>query len=267
MSGTIIEEEIVLRLIDTHAHLDEIENLDDVISTAKASGVEAIIAVGTKADSNEKVMNISHSYPGFVYPAFGLHPWELGDLEPSQIDSTLHYIEQNIEHISAIGEVGLDYDKRVIKRASKEFQKDILKLLLEIAARYNKPVSIHSRYSWKDCFNMVESAGTKKVVFHWFTGFSSVLRDIIDAGYLISCTPAVEYHDEHRRAIKEVSPDKLMLETDSPVTYVRENKFRAQPADVMRSLKAAAILKNISEEQLARKTTDNAIQFFNLELT
>lgn len=257
----------MLRLIDTHAHLDEIEDLDNVISTAKASGIEAIIAVGTKAKSNVKTMEISHSYPGFIYPAFGLHPWELGDLEPSQIDSTLDYIEQNIEHIAAIGEVGLDYDKRVIKRASKELQKDILKLLLEISARHNKPVSIHSRYSWKDCFNMVESAGIKKVVFHWFTGFSSVLREIINAGYLISCTPAVEYHEEHRRAIKEVSPDKLMLETDSPVTYGREIKFRAQPADVMRSLKTAAVLKDMSEEQLARQTTDNAIQFFNLGLS
>ena len=113
---------------------------------------------------------------------------------------------------------------------------------------------------------MVESAGVEKVVFHWFTGFSSVLRDIINAGYLISCTPAVEYHEEHRRAIKEVSPDKLMLETDSPVTYGRENKFRAQPADAMRSLKAAAVLKDMSEEQLARQTTENAIKFFNLGL-
>lgn len=256
----------MFRLIDTHAHLDEIDNLEEILSTAKESGVEGIIAVGTRAESNAKVMNISRSYPGFVYPAFGLHPWELGDLEPSQIDSTLEHIEQNIEHIVAIGEVGLDYDKRVIKRASKELQKDILKLLLEISARHNKPVSLHSRYSWKDCFNMVESAGIKKVVFHWFTGFSSVLREIINAGYLISCTPAVEYHEEHRRAIKEIAPDKLMLETDSPVTYGREIKFRAQPADVIRSLKAAAALKDMNEEQLARQTTDNAIQFFNLEL-
>ena len=105
----------MLRLIDTHAHLDDIENLDDVLSAAKASGVAAIIAIGTKAESNEKVMSISRSYPSFVYPAFGLHPWELGDLEPSQIDSTLEHIERNIEHIAAIGEVGLDYDKRVIK--------------------------------------------------------------------------------------------------------------------------------------------------------
>jgi TatD DNase family protein len=262
----ITKEEALLRLIDTHAHLDEIENLDDVLSTAKASGVEAIIAVGTKAESNEKVMNISRSYPSFVYPAFGLHPWELGDMESPQVDATLEQIEQNIEHIAAIGEVGLDYDKRVIKRASKEFQKDILKLLLEISAQHNKPVSIHSRYSWKDCLNMVESAGIKKVVFHWFTGFSSVLREIVNAGYLISCTPAVEYHEEHRRAIKEISPDKLMLETDSPVTYGRETKFRAQPADVVRSLKAAAVLKDVSEEQLARQTTENAIQFFNIKI-
>jgi TatD DNase family protein len=256
----------LLKLIDTHAHLDEIKDLDDVISAAKVSGVIAIIAVGTRAESNEKVMDINRNYPSIVYPAFGLHPWDLGELEPAQIDSTLIGIEQNIENIVAIGEIGLDYDKRVIKRASKELQKDILRRLLEIAARYNKPVSLHSRYSWKDCFDMVESAGIKKVVFHWFTGFSSVLREIINAGYFISCTPAAEYHEEHRRAIKEVPPDKLILETDSPVTYGRELKFRAHPVDVVRSLKAAAVLKGIGEEQLARQTTDNALQFFDIEI-
>jgi TatD DNase family protein len=255
----------LLKLIDTHTHLDEIDSLDSALSDAKTAGVEAVIAVGTRAESNLKVMDICRGYPSFVYPAFGLHPWELGDMKPDQIDSTINLIKKNIEHIVAVGEIGLDYDKRVVKRASKDLQKEILQRLLVLSAEYGKPVSLHSRYSWKDCFDLVESTGVKKVVFHWFTGFSSVLREIINAGYYISCTPAAEYHEEHRRAIKEVPIDRLMLETDSPVTYGRESKFRAHPADVVRSLKAAAILKGIDEEILGRQTTENALNFFSIK--
>ena len=194
----------------------------------------------------------------------GIHPWELGNLDNIQINETLKFIEDNTSQIVAIGEIGLDYDKRVIKKSTKELQKEIFRNLLDIAQRYKKPVSIHSRYSWKDCLDLAKSASIEKAVFHWFTGFSSVLREIIDAGYFISCTPAAEYHEEHRRAIKETPLDRLLLETDCPVVYGRETKYRSSPVDIIRSLKAAAALKGIGEDKLAEQTTSNAKGFFNI---
>jgi TatD DNase family protein len=136
--------------------------------------------------------------------------------------------------------------------------------VLELAGRYDKPVSVHSRYSWKDSFDLVKASGVKRAVFHWYTGFSSVLREIIAGGYFISATPAAEYHDEHRRAIRETPLENLLLETDCPVTYGRETKYQALPADVIRSLGAAAQIKNIAENVVADKTTENALRFFCL---
>jgi TatD DNase family protein len=152
----------------------------------------------------------------------------------------------------------------VVKRASKDLQKEVFTRILEIAKKRRKPVSIHSRYSWKDCFDLVHAAGIERAVFHWFTGFSSVLRDIVDAGYYVSCTPAALYHQEHRRAIKETPSDKLLLETDCPVVYGRETKYRSQPSDILKSLEAAADLKGIKTVALAGQTTYNAEQFFML---
>jgi len=254
----------VLKVIDTHAHLDELENLEPALNKAKEAGVVAVVAVGSNHQSNQKVMSISDSHTGLVYPALGLHPWELGHLDSNGINLTLNFIEEKISQIVAIGEIGLDYDKRVIKVATKELQKETLKCLLALARRYAKPVTIHSRYAWKDSFDLVKEAGIEKAVFHWFTGFSSVLKDIVGAGYLISATPAAEYHEEHRRAIKETPPDKLLLETDCPVTYGRENKYRSQPADVTISLKAVAALKGTDESTIAQQTTHSAIEFFRL---
>ena len=252
----------MLEVIDTHAHLDELDNPEPALTKAKAAGVIAIVAVGSSHQSNQKVLEICLNHLGFVYPALGLHPWELGNLDSRRIDATLRLIEEKITHISAIGEIGLDYDKRVIKVAPKESQKEALKSLLGLARQYLKPVIIHSRYAWKDSFELVRDSGIEKAVFHWFTGFSSVLKDILNAGYFISATPAAEYHEEHRRAIRETPLEKLLLETDCPVKYGREAKYRSEPADILRSLKAVADLKQVDEPTIALQTTHSATQFF-----
>ena len=254
------------KLIDTHAHLDELENLDLILEEAKESGIIAVVAVGSDYQSNVKILEISQRYSSFVYPALGLHPWQLANLGASQLDDNLQFIERNIAAAVAIGEIGLDYDKRLVKAASKELQRDVLRRLLDLARRYAKPAIIHSRYAWKDSFQSVQDAGVDKAVFHWFTGFSSVLRDIITSGYFISAAPAAEYHEEHRRAVKETPLDRLLLETDCPVTYGREVKYKSKPADVVRSLKAAAQLKGMDEAAIAEQTTRNAIKFFILDV-
>jgi TatD DNase family protein len=166
-----------------------------------------------------------------------------------------------------VGEIGLDYHKRVRAVADKDLQKRVLEELLKIAVANDKPALIHSRYAWRDACDAVNRAGLDKAVFHWYTGTSGVLRDIVSHGYYISVTPAVAYHEEHRRAVREAPLDRLLLETDSPVTYGRgsPHEFVASPADVHRSLKGAAALKGLSEAELAAVTTENAEKLFGLE--
>ena len=132
--------------------------------------------------------------------------------------------------------------------------------------KHRKPVIIHSRYAWRDALTMAEDAGIEKAVFHWYTGPTSVLRDIVQRGFLISATPAVEYHQEHRRAVREAILENLLIETDSPVRFGLESKWQAEPTDILRSLKAVAQLKGISEPELAQVTSNNAIKFFDLPL-
>jgi len=253
----------VHKLIDTHAHLEEIDNLERVLAEARMVGMIAVIAVGSDYESNKRVLQLARTYPGFVYPALGLHPGRLGD---SLIDRDLDFIRDNIDSAVAIGEVGLDYHKRVKVVADKAWQQHVFKDILQMAKTCDKPVIIHSRYAWRDALTLVEEAQIEKAVFHWYTGTSSVLRDIINNGYFISATPAVAYHEEHRRAVKAVPLTRLLLETDSPVVYQRGSEFeyQARPADVIKSLEGAAELKNISPAQIAGATTANARKLFGL---
>ena len=254
------------KLIDTHAHLDELNNLDLMLEEAKKAGVIAIVAVGSNHQSNIKTLEISQKHRRFVCPALGLHPWKLANLGTFEIDDNLRFIEKNIASAVAVGEIGLDYDKRVLKAVSKELQKEVLGRLLNIARKHAKPAIIHSRYAWKDALHLIQDVGTDKSVFHWFTGFSSVLRDIIDGGYFVSATPAAEYHEEHRRAVKEAPLQRLLLETDCPVTYGRTARYESQPADILRGLEAVSQLKGIDEATIAEQTTRNAINFFSLDI-
>jgi TatD DNase family protein len=251
-------------LVDTHAHLDELEDCDSIIESARLAGVAGIIAVGQDLSSNAKTLELAADYQGYVYPALGLHPWAIGSLDAAQLEENINFIANNLHRAVALGEVGLDYDKRVLKDSGRDVQKEVLRRLLALALHHDKPVSLHSRYAWKDALEEVKAAGITKLVFHWYTGFSSTLAELIEAGYYISATPAAEYIDEHRRAIREVPVERLLLETDCPVYYGREQRYRSQPSDVVRSLRAAAQIRGMDEGVLAGIVTANTARLFGL---
>jgi TatD DNase family protein len=251
------------QLIDTHAHLDEIANKKQVIAQAKETGLIAIIAVGCDIASNTRTLEIAANYPYFVYPALGYHP---DNIKETEIDANLSFIRENIGKAVGVGEIGLDYHKRVRAVTDKDLQKNVLEKLLKIAKDNDKPALIHSRYAWRDALDTVIESGVVKAVFHWYTGPSSVLRDIIAHGYYLSVTPAVAYHEEHRRAVRETPLDRLLLETDCPVVYARgrDGEFKSSPADVMRSLRGAAAIKGLSDAELAEITTNNVGRLFRI---
>ena len=251
------------QLIDTHAHLDEIEEPEQAITEARESDVIAIIAVGSDYESNQQVLKLANTYTDYIYPALGLHPQ---NLEGADIERNLEFIETHMTEIVGIGEIGLDYHKRVRAQASKEVQMSVFGEMLKLARTYKKPALIHSRYAWRDALNLVVESQVEKAVFHWYTGTSSVLRDIISHGYFLSATPAVQYHEEHRRAVKESPLDRLLLETDCPVIYRRgtDYEYESRPADISRVLRGVSALRGLDETEIASITTDNAIRLFSI---
>ena len=205
-----------MRLIDSHVHLDGLEALDLSIERAKQVGVVAIIAVGMGGSSNRRTLEIAERYPRFVYPALGLHPRALAGLGEEEVVAELNFIRENISKVVALGEVGLDYDKRIVQTTPKPWQQDVLCRLLALAKKYDKPVVIHSLYAWKDGFDLVKQSGVSKAIFHWYTGLVNVLDSMLKAGYLISATPAAEYHEEHRSGTSRFGPHRHQGDRERP---------------------------------------------------
>jgi TatD DNase family protein len=254
---------MMLELIDSHAHIDEIENVKEAVDAAKRNNIASIVAVGTSLTSNRKVIALAREYENFIYPALGLFPWNIGD---DDFQNNMSFIRDNIRNAIGIGEIGLDYSKNVKERASKEVQKSVFKELLELAVVYHKPAIIHSRYSWQDCFDIAQETQVEKAIFHWYTGPLNILEKILGSGYYISASPAIEYHEEHRKAIQATPLDKLLLETDSPVTYYRgtELEYESRPADLIRTLHGVTGLKNLDSDTVAKVTTSNTRSIFQI---
>jgi TatD DNase family protein len=252
----------MLRLIDGHAHLDEVEGLEAAMIRAGKAGVIAVVAVSSNDRSIKRTLEISGQYGDtVVYPALGIHPW---DLQADREDTTLDLIEKNIHKAVGIGEIGLDYWLKDVRKKpdKKELQKRTYRKLLGLSKRYHKPALIHARGSWEDCLALALEVGVEKAVFHWYSGPLPILKKILNAGYFISATPAAQYSKNHQAAISEAPLENVLLETDTPVSYQGKP---SEPAHVLRTLEAVADIKGIAKEQVAEITTKNALAFFDLQ--
>ncbi len=240
--------------VDSHAHLDELDDLSEALQEARRGGVKGIIGVGVDVESNKKILKIAQENDGFVYPAIGYHPWQIREEE---IEENLSFIRNHIEECVALGEIGLDYKVKV----KKDLQQKIFKNLLDIAQRFNKPIIVHCRFSHRRAFEMVKEVGIKRAVFHWYSGPINLLEEILNSGYFISATPALTYSPPHQEAIKRTPLERILLETDSPVSYQGRE---ARPKDVGISLENVARLKKLDPVMVSEQTTMNASWLFQI---
>ena len=243
-----------MRLIDVHAHLEELTDLPQALSEAKTEGVKGIVAVGMDLNSNARTLEIAEENPGYVYAALGYHPWEI---RPDGVDEGLSFIGKHISECVALGEIGLDYKAKV----KKDLQWKVFGALLDLACAHDKPVIIHCRYSHERALEMISERQIKKAVFHWYVGSLHLLERIVEKGYLISATPALRYSPFHQQAVLRAPLERILLETDTPVKY---EGHEARPKDVSISLQEVARLKQLDPLVVAEQTTDNACHFFQI---
>ena len=136
-----------VELVDTHAHLEDLGNLDEALVRAEEASVIAVVTMGSDRKSNLWALEESSKHQRGklkVYPAIGFHPW---GLEPSEIEANTQLIEENVHKVVAMGEIGLDYWYKEVRKSpeKKEQQRELFQRLLEIAKKNGKPISIHSR--------------------------------------------------------------------------------------------------------------------------
>jgi TatD DNase family protein len=244
-------------VIDTHAHLDALEDPAGAIARARAAGVERIIAIGSGLASAHATLAIAGDADG-VAVAAGIHPHQAADDE-----SVADLAALAGDDLVAIGEIGLDYYRDY---APHEDQRRLFVEQLALARELGKPVIVHTRAAEADTAALLEDFdGT--VVMHCFSS-PELLPVVLERGYYVSFAGNVTYPKaaDLREAAAKVPPDRLLTETDCP--YLAPQQVRGktnEPAYVVHTVASLAETRGEDLDELARRIDANAAAAFGLE--
>lgn len=214
-------------LYDSHIHLSDSEydsQLPYIIDMMKSIRAKAC-CVSVDYETSKKTLAISEKNP-LVLPFIGLHPEKADET----IETILELIQTNSEKLSGIGEIGMD---KTYCSSNEDFKKQesVFRSQLSLAEKLKKPISVHSRKSLDEVFEILSSYSLKGgVLLHWFEGRKSKLQKAMDLGFFVSFGPLMIYSEDKQVLLSKTDLDKFLIETDGPVRFSR--CFELKPAQI-----------------------------------
>lgn len=245
-------------MIDTHCHLsyEDYDNLEDIIFEMKNNNISAILN-GCDLKSNNEVLNLCQINDN-LYSAIGFHPEEVDNIDKNYIK----YIEENIDKVVAIGEIGLDYH---YTKENKDKQIELFETQLKIAEKYNKPVIVHSRDAINDTYEILRKYNVKGSI-HAFSGSLDMAKKFISLGFKLGIGGVLTFKNCNLKdVLKDISINDIVLETDSP--YMSPEPVRGRknsPLNLKYIAEFISKIKNISYEEVINITSYNASSLFDL---
>jgi TatD DNase family protein len=245
-------------VIDTHAHLDP-DDAPAVLGRARAAGVERVITVGTSIAGCRDALGLARADAG-VYASLGIHPHEAAAADAARLEELAELLGD--ERAVAVGETGLDYFRDYAPAAA---QRRLFEAQLSLADELGMPVVIHTRAAEADTLAVLAGFGGA-VVLHCFSS-PQLLPTALERGWYVSFAGNVTYPKAEalREAARLVPAERLLAETDSP--YLAPQPVRGErnePAHVMHTLAALALLRGVEPPALAARIDANASAAFSL---
>ena len=256
-----------MKLIDAHVHLSDSEyigHIDELVTDAKNAGVTALVTNSMDLKTCQNDVKLAEKYPDLVYPALGIHPWNVNVIEDKELQETIDFIQKQKGIVKAIGEIGLDYKYETIW----EKQTMVFDKMLRLAETLELPVIIHSRGTTDKIVEMLPSYRLKRVLLHWFSHPMSALSKALDNGYFITEGPPATYSPGIREVVDKTPITNLLTETDGPVTYWKQpfNGQLTKPSYIRNVVEAVAEIKKMQVEEVAQQIIRNFEIFFNIKV-
>ncbi|OGZ23404.1 MAG: hypothetical protein A3A08_00130 [Candidatus Nealsonbacteria bacterium RIFCSPLOWO2_01_FULL_41_9] len=253
--------------VDTHSHLnfkDFQKDATEVIERSLAGGVW-MINVGSQYSTSERAVELAERYPEGVYAAIGLHPIHA-------IDEEFNYEEykklalSDSRRVVAIGEIGLDYKSEYV--LSKEKQREVLLKQLDLSKELNLPVIIHCRMAHDDLIKEIRSRneiGSPKItgVIHCFTGNWREAQEYLDMGFYLGFNGVI-FKLNLDEVIEKTPLERILIETDCPYLTPPQEEGRNEPLYIKYVAEKIAQLRNITVDQVAEATAQNAKKLFQI---
>ena len=255
-----------MRFIDTHAHLyDEAFDSEEDLAIRRSveAGVTRIVFPDIDAKTRDHMFALADRYEGTVYPCLGLHPTSIDAGWEKEMSLLEGYLSRKIY---AIGEIGMDcyWSKEFIKE-----QQEALRIQLEMAARLDLPVIIHSRESTELIINVLKECRHLGLrgVFHAYSGSIETFREIDRLGdWYIGVGGVLTYRKAGiAETVKHIPLERILLETDSPyLTPVPMRGKRNESSYIPHIASKLSELTGKSMDEIADTTTENAEKLFGI---
>lgn len=240
-------------MIDTHAHLDALDDVPAVLERARRAGVDRVVSIGSGSESAAATRAIAAANEGVWYAA-GVHPHQAAEREDARTFVTADVV--------AVGEIGLDFFRDY---APHDDQRRVFLHQLEFATELRKPVIIHCRAAEDETAELLADF-EGDVVLHCFS--SPVLLPVaLERNYYVSFAGNVTFPkaEELRDAARRVPADRLLSETDCPYLAPQPVRGRTnEPAYVTHTVDALAGVRGVGRDALAAQIDANAATVFGL---
>jgi TatD DNase family protein len=246
-------------VVDTHCHLDLLDNLENSLANARAQGLTRLATVGMDGASIRMALSFARRWDE-VFAIVGRHPNSATGFD----DDALEEIERATADplARAVGETGLDYYR---DSAPRDDQKRAFEAQLDLAARTGLPVVVHTRQAEADTFAMLrERDGDVTVVLHCFSSPDRI-DECIERGYVCSFAGNVTYPKSRdlQRAAKQVPDELLLVETDAPFLAPQVVRGKPnEPANVTHTARFVAELRGVEYDELDALVERNAARVF-----
>ncbi len=266
------------KFFDAHTHLQSPEFDEDrgeVVQRIFDAEI-GVVNVGADKNSSLKAVELAKKYPDRMWATVGCHP---------------HYIEEfdynffrdlaREKEVVAIGECGLDYARINTEqtRNNAEKQQEVFIKHIELAKEVGKPLMIHCRDAFNNLIKILESnvkgqgSNVQSGILHFFTGTFEDAKKLLEMASLpagrefyFTFNGLITHNRDFDEIIKYIPLDRILLETDAPyVAPLSRRGKRNEPSYIIETAQKMAEIKGVSLEELAEKTTENAIKVFGLE--
>jgi TatD DNase family protein len=254
-------------LIDTHTHLYSSQfdqDREEVIQQSINNGVNKFLLPNIDKSSIQGMLLLQQKFPLNCYAMMGLHPCSVDQNWEQELEEIKTLLQQ--ERIVAIGEIGIDlyWDKTYVAQQKEAFTRQI-----SWAKEMNLPIVIHARDSFSEIYSVLDQVNDERLkgVFHCFTGSAEDVSKIQSyGGFKFGIGGVLTFKKSGLdEVVKNIPIEEILLETDAP--YLAPTPHRGKRNESTYLPLIASKLSDvfeISEQEVARITSQNAMELFRL---
>jgi TatD DNase family protein len=248
---------------DTHCHQYSSQfdgDRKEMMTRSIDAGVTKFYLPAIDSTTHDAMLQMETDYPQCI-AMMGVHPCSITADYKKELAIAEEWLSKR--PFVAIGEIGLDY------YWSTEFveqQQEAFIIQMQWALDKNFPIVIHTRNAMQPTIEMVKPFADKGLrgIFHCFGGTAEEAQQITDLGFLLGIGGVLTYKKSGlAEALVDVSLNNMVLETDapylSPVPYRGKRNESSYLPFIAQKL---AEVKNVSVEEIAQITTENAEKIF-----